>query len=57
MKVFQEVYNLLLKEGVITASQVHRPHATVDRDILKLAHSSEYIDRFLSGSLDSHRYV
>lgn len=57
MKVFQEIYNLLLAQGVVTPSQIHRPQATLDKEILKLAHSGEYVDRFLGGSLDSHRYV
>lgn len=57
MQVFQEVYNMLLGQHMITESQVHRPHAIVDTNILKIAHDGEYVDRFLSGDLDSHRYV
>ena len=30
----------------------HRESRTVERDILLIAHEQDYVDRFLSGSLD-----
>ena len=57
MKVFQEVYDLLLSQNMISTSQVHRPLASVDPEILKLAHCNEYVENFLNGTLDSQRCV
>lgn len=55
MGVFQEIFNTLLSDGLITMDQVHMPDNLVDKDVLQLAHCPEYVGHFLNGTLDDKR--
>lgn len=55
MAVFERIYQTLLSESIIAPEQVHIPRHLPSRETILLAHEPEYVDSFLSGSLDSHR--
>lgn len=55
MGVFQEIFNTLLSDGLITMDQVHIPDKLVDKDVLELAHCPEYVGHFLNGTLDAQK--
>ena len=52
MPKFQLLYELLLKDNLITTESTHSPNI-VDRDILQLVHHNDYIQQYCNGTLDS----
>lgn len=50
MPKFRRVYELLTEEGLVSTSTVHVPDAA-DRELLKLVHSSSYVDGFIAGTI------
>jgi acetoin utilization deacetylase AcuC-like enzyme len=51
MPKFGKVYETLIKDGVATLDQFHVPE-TADRALLELAHTSTYVESYLSGTID-----
>ena len=52
MPKFGVIYNLLLKDGLVTPNQFHQPQIAT-RSQLSQVHTSEYIQAFCSGTLDA----
>ncbi|KAK9827770.1 hypothetical protein WJX74_001780 [Apatococcus lobatus] len=51
MGVFQRIRDILIEEGVIQPSQVHRPGALPNREQLLMVHEASYVDAFCRNAL------
>jgi hypothetical protein len=54
MQVFKEIYETLLKDGLVRPEQVVTPRLPT-KQMLLLAHDRSYLDDFLNGRLDAQR--
>lgn len=52
MPKFQLLYELLLKDNLITTESIHRPNI-VKNDILELVHDSDYVQKYCTGTLEA----
>ncbi len=52
MVKFQKLYELLLKDGILTPENLHKPEIP-DLDLLKLVHTNDYIKNYCQGTLDA----
>lgn len=51
MGVFKRIHDMLLEDGVIIQSQIHRPSQPPDIETLRLVHDKAYLQSFLDGNL------
>ena len=52
MVKFQKLYELLLKDGILTPKNLYQPEIP-DQSLLKLVHSPDYIENYCQGTLDA----
>jgi acetoin utilization deacetylase AcuC-like enzyme len=52
MVKFQKLYELLLKDGILTPDNLYQPEIP-DQALLKLVHSPDYIENYCQGTLDA----
>ena len=52
MQKFRYLLENLQSQGIITSTNLFRP-GKARRDLLELAHCSDYVDRFISGELNA----
>lgn len=52
MPKFRLVYEQLQREGIVSTSTVHVPE-TIERELLTLVHTEEYVEQVLHGTLDT----
>jgi acetoin utilization deacetylase AcuC-like enzyme len=52
MVKFQKLYELLLKDGILTPDNLYQPEIP-DQSLLKLVHSPDYIENYCQGTLDA----
>lgn len=52
MVKFQKLYELLLKDDILTPENLHKPEIP-DLDLLKLVHTTDYIKNYCQGTLDA----
>jgi acetoin utilization deacetylase AcuC-like enzyme len=52
MPKFKLLYELLLKDNLITTESTHRPNIA-NRDILQLVHDHDYVQKYCTGTLES----
>jgi acetoin utilization deacetylase AcuC-like enzyme len=52
MVKFQKLYELLLKDGILTPKNLYQPEIP-DQSLLELVHSPDYIENYCQGTLDA----
>ena len=52
MVKFQKLYELLLKDGILTPENLYQPEIP-DQSLLELVHSPDYIENYCQGTLDA----
>ena len=52
MVKFQKLYELLLKDGIITPENLYQPEIP-DQSLLELVHTRDYIENYCQGTLDT----